>query len=113
MKRSRALKSRVREVEEGSGGAGLVKMTFADGSSDSVILTRNDRLKVLLASFDVSVLRVKPDHKVSSTPRAREIAKLVGKALSVSPASRLWGTVSSMVQGASEDGKNDGEVIPE
>jgi hypothetical protein len=102
MKRSSSLKRRVREIETAS-GAGAVNLRLSDGSERGFSLSQNDRLKVLLASFAIAREARNPEAKSTSSPRAREIACLIGEAEQVTPPSRLWDTVAGIVQGAKTD----------
>jgi hypothetical protein len=102
MRRSSSLKSRVRKIEEGR-GAGAVNLTHGDGSKQSFNLSRNDRLRVLLASFDLARAARNPAAQPYSTPGAIEVAKQIGKAEQVTPHSRLWDTVSEIVREAEKE----------
>jgi flagellar biosynthesis/type III secretory pathway protein FliH len=102
MKRSNALKRRVREIETAS-GAGALTLTFPDGSQRGFNLSRRARLQVLLASFDISRQSRNPEAKSSMSARALEIAQLIGQAEKVTPPSRLWNTVAGIIQGAEKD----------
>jgi hypothetical protein len=102
MRRSSSLKSRVRKIEEGR-GAGAVNLTHGDGSKQSFNLSRNDRLRVLLASFDLARAARNPDAQPYSSPGAIEAAKAIGRAAEVSPHSRLWDVVAETVRGAEKD----------
>ena|SRR5436190_970898 len=104
MRRSSSLKHRVREIEEAR-GAGAVTVTQSDGSKEGFNFSRNDRLKVLLASFDIARAARNPDAQPYSSPRAIAVAKAIGKAEQVSPHSALWDTVGAIVRGAEEDAR--------
>jgi hypothetical protein len=112
MKRSNSLKRRVREIETAS-GAGAVNLRFSDGSERGFCLSQNDRLKVLLASFEIARAARNPEAKLDLSPRAREIAQLIGEAEQVTPPSRLWNTIAGIIQGAEEDKRdgNKGDVL--
>jgi hypothetical protein len=99
MRRSSSLKHRVKEIEEAR-GAGAVNLTHSDGSKESFRFSRNDRLKVLLASFDIARASKNPAAQPDSSPRAIEVARAIGKAAEVSPRARLWDTIGEIVRDA-------------
>lgn len=105
MRRSSSLKRRVRDIEEAR-GAGSVNLTFPDGSKQSFCLQRNERLRVLLASFDLAHAARDPAAQPQSTPGAIEAAKAIGRAEQVTPASRLWDTVSEIVREAEKEDRD-------
>ena len=105
MRRSSSLKRRVKEIEEAR-GAGALNLTFSDDSKQSFNLSRNDRLRVLLAAFDLAREARKPDAQPYSTPGAIEAARAIGRATGISPHSALWERVSAIVRGAEEDAQN-------
>ena len=98
MRRSSSLKHRVREIEEAR-GAGAVNLTFSDGSQQGFNFSRNDRLKVLLASFDIARAARNPDAQPEN-PRAIAVARAVARAEEVRPHSPLWDTISAIVREA-------------
>jgi hypothetical protein len=102
MKGFNSLKRQVREMEKAS-GAGAVNLTFGDGSERGFNLTRNDRLKVLIASFDLARAARNPEAQPSSSPRAREIALAIATAERITPPSRLWQTIAGTIQNAEAD----------
>ncbi len=79
MRRSSSLKHRVKEIEEAR-GAGAVNLTFPDGSQQGFNFSRNDRLKVLLASFDIARAARNPDAQPPENPRAVAVARAVARA---------------------------------
>ncbi len=99
MKRSSSLKRRVKEIETAR-GAGALNLTHADGSKESFNFSRNERLKVLLASFDIARASKNPSAQPASTPRAIAVAKAIGKAAEVSPHSVLWDNIGEIVREA-------------
>jgi hypothetical protein len=105
VRHSNSLKSRVRAIEEGR-GAGALTVIQRDGSKEGFNFSRNDRLKVLLASFDLARAARNPDAQPDSSPRAIAVAKAIGKAEQISPHSALWDTVSAIVRGAEEDARD-------
>ncbi len=102
MRRSSSLRSRVGQIEEAR-GAGAVNLVFGDGSKSSFTLQRNERLRILLASFDLARAARDPAAQPYSTPGAIEAAKQIGKAERVEPHSRLWDTVSEIVREAEKE----------
>jgi len=112
MRHSSSLKRRVRDIEEAR-GAGRLNLAFSDGSKQSFSLQRNDRLKVLLASFDLARAARNPTARPYSTPGAIEAAKAIGRAAEVSPHSRLWDVVAETVRGAEEDARNCDSHAPD
>jgi hypothetical protein len=101
-----SFRRRIRDIEEDR-GAGGVNLTFSDGSKQSFSLNRNDRLKVLLACFDIARAARNPEAKSDSSPRAREIATLIATAQRVTPESRLWSTIAGTIQNAERNAEED------
>jgi len=99
MRRSSGLKRRVREIEEAR-GAGAVNLTHADGSKESFNFSRNDRLHVLLASFDIARASRNLDAQPYSSPRAIQVARQIAHAEGIRPHSALWDSVSAIVKEA-------------
>ncbi|SRR6266436_6598549 len=106
MKRASSLKRRVREIEEARGTGGLT-VQYSDGSSQGFHLdSKNDALKVLLASFDIARSAANPDAPAPSDTRFTRIAREVGKAQEIRPDQALWNTVRNIVTSAEEDARN-------
>lgn len=99
------IRRRIRDIEEAR-GAGALTVTHNDGSKEGFNLTRNERLKVLLASFSIARQARNPEAPAPSDTRFTTIARAVGKATEVRPPSRLWQSVAAIVQGAEEDAKS-------
>ncbi|MGA2095220.1 MAG: hypothetical protein ABSH39_02885 [Candidatus Acidiferrum sp.] len=97
MRRSSSLKHRIRRMEEGQ-GAGAVNLEFSDGSTRALSLRRKDRLKVLIASFDLAHEAGNQDAKPSATSRAIETARLIGMAERITPVSRTLETIRGIVK---------------
>lgn len=105
MRRSSSLKSRIGQLEENR-AMGAVNLTFSDHSKQSFNFSGNDRLKVLLASFDLARAARNPEAKLSSSPRAREIARAIATAERVTPPSRLWATIKGTIENAERECTN-------
>jgi hypothetical protein len=107
-----SFRRRIRDIEEDRGTGG-VNLTFSDGSKQSFSLTRKDRLKVLVACFDIAHAARNPEAKSDSSPRALEIARAIATAEAVTPPSRFWQTIAGTIQHAEEDkGEgNKGDVL--
>ncbi len=99
MRRSSSLKHRVKEIEEAR-GAGAVTVTHSDGSKEGFNFSRNDRLKLLLASFDIARAARNPAAQPCSTPKAIAVARAIGRAAEVSPHSVLWDNIGEIVREA-------------
>jgi hypothetical protein len=97
-----SFRRRIRDIEEDR-GAGGVNLTFSDGSKQSFSLNRNDRLKALLACFDIARAARNPEAQPDSSPRAREIARAIATAERVTPPSRLWQTIAGTIKHAEEE----------
>jgi hypothetical protein len=95
------LKRRIRKIEMVT-GAGAVNVRLHDGTERGFSLSQNDRLKVSIASFDIAWAARNPEARLTSSPRAREIARLIGQAERVTPSSRLWDTIGSVIRQAQE-----------
>ena len=102
MKRSSSLKRRVKEIETAR-SAGAVNVTHVDRSKEGFNLSRNDRLKVLLASFDIARASGNPDARPASSQKAIAIARAIGRAAEVSQNSALWDTVAAIVTEAEQN----------
>jgi hypothetical protein len=90
MNRSNSLERRLKEIEQGR-GSGAVTFTFQDGSKQSFSFSRQDRLKILLANFQLE--RAKRNHAAPpANSRAIQIALLIRRALSATPPGRFWWT---------------------
>jgi hypothetical protein len=88
-----SFRRRVRSLETAH-GEGALNLTFPDGSEQAIYFaSRNDKLKVLLASFAIA----NGDPESAPSPRAREIAEAIGKAESVDSDDRLWQTIHGIV----------------
>jgi len=99
VKRSSSLKRRVKEIETAR-GAGGVSVVFADGSKKSFyISTKNDALKVLLASFEIARSSGNPTAPSPSDTHASRIARAVAAATEVRPNQPLWQTIGNFVRG--------------
>jgi hypothetical protein len=95
VKHSDAFKHRLRVIEEGK-GTGCFTLTFGDGSKRSFNLTRNGRLKLLLACFEIVRKEANPSAQSTASPRALELAKLFAEADHITPDSRLWATIRGL-----------------
>jgi hypothetical protein len=102
MKRSSSLKRRVKAMEEAR-GTGAVTLTFADDSKQGFNFSQKDRLKLLLASFDIARSARNHEAQPDSSPRAREIALAISRAQRVTPPSRLWETIAGIIRNAEAD----------
>jgi len=105
MRRASSLKRRVKEIE-GARGAGAVSLTFGDGSTLGFNFSRKDRLKLLLASFDIARRARNPDAEPSTSPRAVAIARQIADAKQVTPHSRLWDTIKGTILNAERECTN-------
>lgn len=87
----RNLKGRIRNIEQAR-GTGSVVFKFSDGSTRAFTFSRQDRLQILIANFELERSRRSGRNLEPRNPRATAIAKLVHRAVQVTPDSRFWHT---------------------
>ena len=112
MKHSISLKHRLRVIEEGQ-GAGCLTLTFDDGSKRAFNFSRSDRLKILLAAFQIARQSRNPAAKSSASPRAVEIARLIARAEQITPTSRYWAMIAGGVRKSEKESQEIAEGAAE